>query len=109
VKLLISVINRDDTYPLLDALVDKEYQATVISTMGGFLREGNATLLIGVQDEQVPEVLALIEANCHARVRYVSPFPPVLESEGAYMSPPMEIQVGGAVVFMLDLERFEKY
>lgn len=64
-KLLISVINRDDTYQLTEALICEGCTATVIGTTGSFLRERNAMLLIGVDDEEVEEVLAIISANCH--------------------------------------------
>jgi uncharacterized protein YaaQ len=108
-KLLISVINRDDTYQLTEALVRDAYAATVISTTGGFLREGNATLLIGVADENMHDVLNTIRANCRARTQYVDSCPPMVECEELYMPNPIEIQVGGAVVFVLDVERFERF
>ena len=107
-KLLISVVNRDDTYQLTDALLREGLSATVISTTGGFLREGNATLLIGVADEKVPEALAIIGANCRTRTRHVSPWPPMVGEEEQYIPAPLEVQVGGAVVFIADVERFEK-
>ena len=59
-KLLISVVNSDDAHPLIDALMREGYRATMISTTGGFLREGNATLLIGVADESVDAVLKIM-------------------------------------------------
>ena len=60
-KLLISVVNSDDAHPLFDALMGEGYRATMICTTGGFLREGNATLLIGVADENVQDVLKIIK------------------------------------------------
>jgi uncharacterized protein YaaQ len=108
-KLLISVINRDDVDPLIDALVSDGYRATVISTTGGFLREGNATLLIGVTDDSVSAVLGIIRANCRARTRYVSPWPPAVEGEKLHLPTSIEVQVGGAVVFIADMERFERF
>ena len=108
-KLLISVINSDDTHPLIDALMSDGYRATTISTTGGFLREGNATLLIGVADEDVDKVLKIIRDNCHTRTQYVNPLPPTMESGELYMPTPIEVQVGGAVVFILDVERFERF
>ena len=65
-KLLISIVNRDDVNSLIDALVNDGHRATIISTTGGFLREGNATLLIGVTDDCVDAVLAIIKENCPA-------------------------------------------
>ena len=108
-KLLISVINSDDAHPLVDALMGDGYRATTISTTGGFLREGNATLLIGVADEDVDKVLKIIKDYCHTRTQYVNPLPPTMESGELYMPTPIEVQVGGAVVFILDVDRFERF
>ena len=108
-KLLISVINSDDTYSLTDVLTEHGYTATVVSSTGGFLREGNTTLLIGVQDDQVVDVLRLIQSTCHTRRKYVNPFPAMVDYEEAYLAAPIEVEVGGAVVFVVNVERFEKY
>ena len=108
-KLLISVVNSDDAHPLIDALMGEGYRATMISTTGGFLREGNATLLIGVADENVKDVLKIVKESCHTRTQWVNPLPPTVESGELYMPTPIEVPVGGAVVFILNVERFEKY
>lgn len=108
-KLLISIVNGSDVNPLLDALISDGYRATIISTTGGFLREGNATLLIGVADESVNAVLEIIRANCPAHTRHVSPWPPAVEGEKLRFLPPVKVQVGGAVVFIADMERFERF
>jgi uncharacterized protein YaaQ len=109
VKLLIVVVNSDDAHPLTDSLMGEGYRATMISTTGGFLREGNATLLIGVADENVQDVLKMIKEKCHTRTQWVNPLPPTVESGELYMPTPIEVPVGGAVVFILNVERFEKY
>ena len=108
-KLLICVVNSDDAHPLIDALMHDGHGATMISTTGGFLREGNATLLIGVADEEVGDVLKTVKESCHTRTQYVNPLPPMVESGELYMPTPIEVQVGGAVVFILNVERFEKF
>ncbi len=108
-KLLISVVNSDDAHPLIDALMREGYRATMISTTGGFLREGNATLLIGVDDEKVESVLEIIKASCHTRIQYVNPLPPMVESGDLYIPTPIEVQVGGAVIFILNVDRFERF
>jgi uncharacterized protein YaaQ len=107
VKLLICVINSDDRYPLLDALIERGHSATVFSTIGGFLREGNTTLLIATTDQQVHDVLRIIRTRCATRTKLVYPFP-AAAGEEAYMAAPIEVEVGGAVVFVLDVDRFEK-
>jgi uncharacterized protein YaaQ len=107
-KLLISVVHRDELYALIDALVRKGYGATVINTTGGFLREGNATLLIGAEDECVADVLKIIRANCHARTKNVIPSVPVAGLQEAGAIQRIRIRVGGAVVFIADVEQFVK-
>ena len=108
-KLLVSIINHDDTYALTDALIHAGYDATIISTTGGFLREGNATILTGVEDEAIQEVLDIIRNKCRTRTRYVNPLPPSVECEQTILLEPVEVQVGGAIVFVLDVERFERF
>ena len=107
-KLVISIINRDDRDGLTKALTDAGYQATVIGTTGGFLRRGNATLLSGVQDEHVERVLEIIQRNCHMRMAYMTPYMG-MGTEELLMVEPIEVQVGGAVVFIQNVERFLTY
>jgi uncharacterized protein YaaQ len=109
VKLILSIINRDDSNTLIDALMRHGYRATVISTTGGFLREGNATILIGAEDEKVQEVLQLIREGCHTRTQFVNPLPPVMEPGELYMPTPVEVQVGGATVFVINVETFHRF
>ena len=59
-KLVVAIVQDKDAGPVVDALVQHEYRSTRINTQGGFLRRGNATLLIGVEDEQADHVLALV-------------------------------------------------
>jgi len=108
-KLIISIVHRDDADGLLKALTAAEHRATLVSTTGGFLREGNATIHIGTEAEKVEEVLGLIKDNCHTRTRYVSPLAPVAEPSEFYIPEPLEVEVGGATVFILDVERYEKF
>lgn len=108
-KLVMSVVNSDDARPLIDALMHAGYRATIVSTTGGFLREGNATIFVGVEDEYVDEVLNIIRSSCHTRTQYVNPFPPVVEAGDMYMPTPVEVEVGGAVVFVLSVDRYEKF
>jgi len=104
-KMIISIINRDDRNALTSALMDAGYQATVVGTTGGFLRQGNATLLIGVEDEKVQGALDLIEKNCHTRTVFMTPFTG-MGTEEMIMVEPVEVQVGGAVTFIMNVEQF---
>jgi uncharacterized protein YaaQ len=107
-KLLVSIVHSDDADQLVSALRDGGFSSTKISTTGGFLREGNATILVGTDEDKVANVLDIIKRNCHTRTQYVNPLPPVMEPGELYMPNPVEVQVGGAVVFVLDVEELIK-
>lgn len=109
VKLIMSIVNSDDARGLIDVLMRHGYRATMISTTGGFLREGNATIFTVTEGDKVEEVLDLVKESCHTRTQYVNPLPPIMEPGELYMPTPVEVRVGGATVFVLDVERFEKF
>ena len=108
-KLVIGIVHSDDAEALIRVLEQKGHRCTLISTTGGFLREGNATVLVGVAEDQVGQVLDVIKESCHSRTQLVSPLPPVAEAGEFYIPRPVEVQVGGATVFVLDVMRSEKY
>jgi uncharacterized protein YaaQ len=107
-KLVVSIVHSDDAGKLIDALTGASFRATTISTTGGFLRQGNATILVGTEENKVDRVLDLIRENCHTRRQFINPVQPVMESGEMYVSAPVEVQVGGATVFVLDVVRFEQ-
>jgi uncharacterized protein YaaQ len=108
-KLIMSIVHSDDAGSLVDALMDAGYRATTISTTGGFLRQGNATIFVGTKDKNVPHVLELIQQSCSTRTEYINPVPPVMETGEMYLPNPVEVQVGGATVFVLDIVQFGQY
>jgi uncharacterized protein YaaQ len=107
-KLILAIVQDKDSRRLMGALVAAEFQATMLASTGGFLREGNATILIGTDEGKVESVLAIIQKTCHVREQLVSPLPPVVEPVDSYISAPVKVQVGGAVVFVVDVERMVK-
>ena len=107
-KLVTAIVHNEDAGNLVDALLEGEYRATRLHSSGGFLKQGNATILVGVEDDQVDAVLKLISANCHARQQFVNPMPPIMEPGEFYMPYPVEVEVGGATVFVVPVERFER-
>lgn len=108
-KLVMSIVNSDDAEQLVNALTQAGYRATTISTTGGFLRQGNATIFVGTEDEKVENVLQLIEVTCCTRSEYVSPLPPVMEPGEMYVPTPVDVQMGGATVFVMDVIQFERF
>jgi len=67
VKLVWAVVQNEDAARAVNALLQKGYRVTRINTVGGFLRRGNAMLLLGVEPEQVEDVIAALRENCRAR------------------------------------------
>lgn len=108
VKLVVAIVNPDDAGPLVDVLLEREFRATRLHSSGGFLKQSNATVILGVDDEEVQEVVALIRASCNARTQLVNPMPPILEPGEFFLPYPLEVEVGGATVFVLPVERFER-
>ncbi|HKV88393.1 MAG TPA: cyclic-di-AMP receptor [Candidatus Dormibacteraeota bacterium] len=107
-KLIIAIVQGEDAQKTVAALGDKGISSTRISTTGGFLQQGNVTLMIGVEETQVVEALKVIHENCHERNRYMTPVPPLTEPGEMFMSYPVEVQVGGATVFVVSVDSFEK-
>ena len=66
------------------------------------------TFFIGVEDSRVAEALSLIRDNCRERSRYLTPMPPSPEPANLFMPYPVEVQVGGATVFVVPVDSFEK-
>lgn len=107
-KLVIAIVHSEDAGSLVDALLEKEFRATRLQSSGGFLKQGNATILVGVDDGQVDAVLEVVSASCHSRKQFVNPMPPIMEPGEFYMPYPVEVEVGGATVFVMPVERFER-
>ncbi len=107
-KLVITVIHDEDAGTLVDALTDKDYRVTRLHSTGGFLKQANATVMVGVEDGQVDDVLGVIRETCHARSQYINPMPPLMEPGEFYMPYPVEVTFGGATVFVLDVARHER-
>lgn len=108
-KMIVAIVQMDDASGLVKALSQSGYGVTHVKSAGGFLRKQNATVFAGVPDREVDRVVNIINDRCHARTEHVSPLPPVVEPGEVYMPYPMEVEVGGATVFVLDVARFEKW
>ena len=103
-RLVVAIVQAEDAAGLVGALVARGIGVTRIDTAGGFLKAGNATILSGIREEQLPEVLAAIRANCQSRTQLVTVLPAFPGPEGVYLPEPLEVEVGGATVFLLDVE-----
>lgn len=107
-KMVMAIVNNEDSRTLLDRLVRRGLSATVTSAAGGYLRIGNTILYVGVEEERLDEVLHVIREGCSRRIQYVTPLPPVMEPGEVHIPKPIEKQVGGATIFVLDVAHFEQ-
>jgi uncharacterized protein YaaQ len=108
VKLVVAIVHQEDAGALVDALLEREFRATRLHSAGGFLKRTNATVILGVDDDEVDEVMDLVRETCTSRTQLVNPMPPVMEPGEFFMPYPLEVEVGGATVFVLPVERFER-
>ncbi|MGX7394904.1 cyclic-di-AMP receptor [Carnobacterium mobile] len=108
-KLIIAMVQDKDSNRLSNEFVDSGIRATKSSTTGGFLRAGNTTFIIGIDDERVSEVLNIIRENCQSREQFMTPPVSLDVSMETNMPYPVEVQVGGATVFVMPVEQFEQY
>lgn len=103
-RLVIAIVNPDDAGPLVDRLIGAGFGVTRLDTAGGFLRRGNATLLIGIPVARLDDLLAIVQSEGKTRtVMAYDLFAP--SSPDMLPAVPIEVQVGGATVFVLDVER----
>jgi len=108
VKLLLTIVQDGDVGKLRKALIERGFGATRLSSTGGFLRQGNTTFLIGVEDDRLAEAKALIMTTCCRRKELVTPGTSLADLEGVYSSQMTEIVAGGATIFVLNVEEHIK-
>ena len=105
-KLVVTIVQDKDSNRLSNAFIESDIRATKLSSTGGFLRSGNTTFLIGIEDERVEEVLGIIKEVSKKRSEYVTPSVNVDSPIEATSTYPIEVEVGRATVFVLPVERF---
>ncbi|MCR5122013.1 MAG: cyclic-di-AMP receptor [Ruminococcus sp.] len=105
-KLIFAVINNDDNYTVSKELLKHGFRATKLASTGGFLSAGNTTFLICCCDEDVDRVVDICKENSRRRRRYVPNG--IMPERGAGENYPVEVNVGGATIFVTDIERFEQ-
>jgi len=105
-KLVIAIVSTQDVKKLQKELTRNSFQVTTLATSGGFLRQKNTTLLIGVEDNKIPDILDLIEANSKKRETTVPST--IINEFGSFSTLPTAVMVGGAVIFVLKVEQFLK-
>ncbi len=102
-KLIIAVVRTSDEKELLDELFSRGLTATKLASTGGFLKQGNTTLLIGLPDEKTEEVVELIKSICKPTTTVIPQMPPSTVFTPGLPTKPVEITTGGAKIFVLDV------
>lgn len=108
-KLVIAIVQSEDADRLVTELVENGFRVTRIASSGALLRRENASLLLGVDDHEVGRVLAIIRRTCRRRKEVVIPYAPAMEPGLLWLPENFEVEVGGATVFVLPIERMERY
>lgn len=105
-KMVIAIVQDKGSIDLIEALNENRFRVTKLATTGGFLKEGNTTLMVGVEEEKVSEVIGIVERLCSRREDVVISEAPISESAGIYMQYPVSVKVGGATLFVIDVDQF---
>ena len=105
-KLVFAIVNKDDSNMVASALIRAGFPMTKLATTGGFLKAGNTTFLLGLDDDRVDEALEVIKKYSKKRTQMVSSN---VYGGSEYTTFPVEVTVGGATVFVTDVNRYEKF
>ncbi len=105
-KLVFAIVNSEDASTVSVELTKQGYIVTKLSTKGGFLKAGNTTFMIGVEDSKVDDVISIIRDYSSKRRQTV---PNMSTMPGESLPVPVEVTVGGATIFVTDAERYEKF
>jgi uncharacterized protein YaaQ len=107
-KLVVAVVQDEDADSLVSEIVSAGLRVTRVSSTGSLLRTGNTSLIVGVDEQDVPRVMSIIRATCKRRTQIAVPYSPALEPGLLYLSENFEVEVGGAIIFVLNVERYER-
>ncbi len=108
-KLIMAVVQDKDSNKLSNALMEHNFRSTKLASTGGFLKSGNTTFIIGTDDHRVDKALQVIKENCQSRDQMVAPVSPMGGNADSYVPYPVEVEVGGATVFVLPIEQFHQF
>ena len=109
-KLIIAIVQDEDSSKLLSELMKKGFGVTKLATTGGFLKAGNTTLLLGVEDERTNEAIDVVNSVCKSRKQISTASSTMVGgmTHGEYTAFPIEVTVGGATLFVLTVDQFMK-
>ena len=104
-----AIIRYDNEDDVTTSLTKHKFSVTRLSTTGGFLKKGNTTLMIVTEPERVDEAIDIIKKECGHHQKITINMPYVSGSSMVHCATmPMSVDVGGATIFVVDVERYEK-
>lgn len=107
-KLVLAVVQDQDAHNLIKSLTEANYRVTKLASSGGFLKAGNTTLLMGVDDNRMDRLLEIIEENCSQR-EVTTSFLSMAIPGDTYVPEPISVKVGGATIFVLEVDQYKTY
>lgn len=107
-KMVFAIVHNDDG-PLVSSVLTKEgFPVTKMASTGGFLMSGNTTFIMGAEDNQIDKIIDLISRYSKRRTQSVMGDAGIAPTYTGGSGIPVEVQVGGATIFVLNIERFER-
>ncbi len=103
-KLIVTIVDERDVDKVMTALAVQHISVTHVSSTGGLLSPGNSTLLIGVNEESVPQVMKVVADLAAPRQSFI---PYTFEGDLS-LAGIAEVQVGGFLCFVLNIDHFEQ-
>ena len=103
-KMVIAIVQDSDSVDLIEELNDNDFRVTKLATTGGFLKSGNTTLMIGVESDKVSSVIDTVKSVCKKRDEVT--VSPTSSASDSFMQYPVKVEVGGATIFVIDVDQF---
>lgn len=107
-KLIFAIVQNDDSKRLIRDLTNRHISVTRISSTGGFLHGGNSTLMIGVEKDKLQETLDVIREKSSTRKEYMV-IPTSLPGYVDSSPTPVQVTLGGATVFVVDVDEHYRF
>lgn len=107
-KLVIAIVSKEDADKTVSALTKAKFRATRIDSVGGFLKEKNSTILVGVEAKKTKGVLEILGQTAKSHKETLAPTPTMSGAGEFVMADPVDVSVGGVTVFVVDVDQFKQ-
>src|SRR5699024_6234308 len=107
-KLIIAIVQDEDSKKLNETFTKNGVRSTRLTSTGGFMRAGNSTFLVGIEDNKDDTVIDIIEELCSTLVQCIMATPTYYFNLEMNLNYPVDVEVGGSTVFVLDVDQFKK-